>query len=437
MSELDLLRESLRSVQQERDRYRSETARLRTDNAKLQNDIDVLLTRLSDLGAGQAGVVAGRPVTARDESMIEEWSDDGGRSGQTRVSTNSKRARSPLVGEHSRDAKKSRMGGKTASSKARGKIPPKSAKNDGHPASGANAAPLNEGAAVVRYQNLTTAGARGIQTNGYVQETGANNLASIANSTPDTVSPEVPRSYKFYDKIPAQCLVLPLQKIAAYLNEASACATPSPPSPVHVSRTFISQNTCSHRGGVAKLRFPTRSDCRYDLISSHSAYFPISFGSPGLFMSCFKELFGADPSSRLWTCLAWTPNLMSKEAVYVGEYRLRSVGVMSVEDYQDQKEQAKAQVASLLASCQNPKKGEKKTKSFFEDACKASAEAFAKGEEKINVFLMECVEYDAQFASSLRDRFESWTTGQRLNANAATKQPNVDEVGAEQGVTII
>ncbi|KAF9228221.1 hypothetical protein BS17DRAFT_328314 [Gyrodon lividus] len=49
MSEVEFLRESLRKAQQERDHYRSETARLRTENAKLQNDIDAVFAQLSDM----------------------------------------------------------------------------------------------------------------------------------------------------------------------------------------------------------------------------------------------------------------------------------------------------------------------------------------------------------------------------------------------------
>ncbi|KAF8840342.1 hypothetical protein BDN67DRAFT_651451 [Paxillus ammoniavirescens] len=45
--------ETLRKVQQECDRYRSETARLRTENASLLNEIDVLKVRLSDLEGGR------------------------------------------------------------------------------------------------------------------------------------------------------------------------------------------------------------------------------------------------------------------------------------------------------------------------------------------------------------------------------------------------
>ncbi|KAF8840341.1 hypothetical protein BDN67DRAFT_651367 [Paxillus ammoniavirescens] len=46
--DLDGFQEILRKVQQERDHYRSETARLRTENASLLNEIDVLKARLSD-----------------------------------------------------------------------------------------------------------------------------------------------------------------------------------------------------------------------------------------------------------------------------------------------------------------------------------------------------------------------------------------------------
>jgi hypothetical protein len=71
MSEVELLRESLRKALQERDHYRSETAKFRTENAKLQNDIDALFAQLSDLdGLRKMEEVSGQPSAGNNANAV-------------------------------------------------------------------------------------------------------------------------------------------------------------------------------------------------------------------------------------------------------------------------------------------------------------------------------------------------------------------------------
>ncbi|KIJ66160.1 hypothetical protein HYDPIDRAFT_110347 [Hydnomerulius pinastri MD-312] len=163
-------------------------------------------------------------------------------------------------------------------------------------------------------------------------------------------------------------------------------------------------------GGIAHLTVPDSyggTIMRRMLLGGESIYFPIIYGSPGLMLSSCKELVSGP---RIWSCFAPTPDITSKEVVYMGEYKLRSVDTMSVEEYAAQRSEAKKRMMNVTF---NSKKGKSR---------KAKKDAFTSGEEKVHVVLMEFVSYDTEFADYIRGQYRVYVPCQGKKTGGASHE---------------
>ncbi|KIJ11933.1 hypothetical protein PAXINDRAFT_101497 [Paxillus involutus ATCC 200175] len=388
------LQETLRKVQQERDRYRSETARLRTENASLLNEIDVLKVRLSDLEGERIVhevVDAQHKPCIKNEIMVEDAvyyasSVNGS------INSLSSDATSPCA--RNREIVDDRSGEK---------IDIDEFVRSGH---------------LVQWDEESTAleSTAGIDwaTGSYPMSVPPAEWYEGPNAETISMYSEESPLYPFYrGRKGKNLLTLSAERIARCLENVHHISCDSPCSPVEVSRQFLFEVAFPSPGGAARLQVPAppnRTTMMYLLLGSDYLYFPTKPGSPGLLFSCRKEIM---KSSHNWSCFASMRDAKkTKQMMYVGDYRLVHVDELSLEEYNLQPLMAQKKLAAQGVILPNKKirmqkdKGELKLEQ--EAALQAMMDALATGQEKVRIIAMEFVGYDVDFAEHVRAKYVSW-----------------------------
>ncbi|KIJ66161.1 hypothetical protein HYDPIDRAFT_27345 [Hydnomerulius pinastri MD-312] len=162
-----------------------------------------------------------------------------------------------------------------------------------------------------------------------------------------------------------------------------------------------------------------------------SAYFPTLFGSPGLLLSCRDEFL---KSHHIWSCFSPTPNLNSKQLVYMGEYKLRFIDQLSQEEYDGQTDEAKKRNAYLIFDFIVRQLGPmQKYDKHFKHAGVSLLEAkFADGRERIRIFVIEHVGYDSRFAQVVQTQYDDWEEKQMKERGAAMGENDGTETTEEE-----
>lgn len=176
-------------------------------------------------------------------------------------------------------------------------------------------------------------------------------------------------------------MTLPPQRVRKCLQHVSRVTRAAPKTLVKVSRYFLAQKASTGPGVIARIHVSLSSDCskttsRRMIMGTDSAYFPISFGSPGLLLACFKDLLTADP--KPWSCLAPVAKLKSCDVVYMGEYRLRCIGTMTPEECRNQRRKVRCFLPGWeVRSTDDPAVGKAKDCTSFE--CLQAKEKYEQG----------------------------------------------------------
>ncbi|KAF9234833.1 hypothetical protein BU15DRAFT_78666 [Melanogaster broomeanus] len=387
--DVDSFQETLRKAQKERDHYRSETARLRTENATLLNELDVLKAQLSDIDGER---VIQDAVEAQRKACVNSI--------QTRTSERQVGVTDP-----------------TSPSSWEGSLPTDARAHNIFDELSEATVNLDE---AVRKISIRW-------------DDDSEDLESVPRD--DVVSifdPAVPPSEGFQEPIirpdilsrytktsPLQfyrgnggkaLLTLSAERIARCLENVSHISCVSPRSSVEVSATFsLGRLLLKSHGASTKLQVPVshnRTTMRHLLLGSQYLYFPIELGSPGLLLSCRKELM---KGNRNWSCFAPTPNVNSSQMVYMGDYQLSYIGDLSPEEYNLQTTKV-CQESSAHQKFDPPKKqkGVKREKGDFkveEEALQNMMDAFATGREKIHIIGMTFEGYDLDFAEYVQAKY--------------------------------
>ncbi|KAF9238676.1 hypothetical protein BU15DRAFT_62407 [Melanogaster broomeanus] len=423
MSEVELLRESLRKALQERDYYRSETARLRTENAKLQNDIDALFAQLSDLdglrrmkevsaelnAGNNRNPVANAVVKADPDEpnpiVIDLCSEDEQSSPAVVTAKSLKRPRpGSTVGEARNDVKRSRMepaqtNGAGVDNRQSGSMTVQGARTN------AQAGPHT----ISRPRQTTPLVKTGVLEDQVMVSDGESAADKVKPLVRDenqrtraSCSVEDLVAFHFSNKVSTKCFTLSIERTEEYLRNVSFSFLPPPRPSVIVSRHFLAQNAVSNRGGVARLKYTLKtgsSSTRHIITGREAPYFPVKFGSPGLFLSCDRELL--EDGSRMWSCFAQKSRKLVR---YIGEYRLRCIDEMTPAEFKAQKIKAQKRHAKLL----NSRKLSKKDRLARLPSRPPLRILYGLMLTKISIFLMKYVEYDDEFAHSLRATSDRW-----------------------------
>ncbi|KIJ66159.1 hypothetical protein HYDPIDRAFT_110345 [Hydnomerulius pinastri MD-312] len=387
-------RETLQRVQQEREHYRLETARLRTENASLLNEIDALKAQLSDVDGQQVFQAAASEDynTCADRTpkrMIEiEDADSNDESSCCTPLTDVRL--SSLVRDHRIENELS-----------------ETTKNIDEPIH-------NVLQVRVEDQSESLGSAKDDEATAFDHM--GSDVLDARGVLPSSISlySTESLSYPFYrGRGDAKFLTLSAERIAGCLEDISHISCDSPGSPVEVSRHFLSQITRPSAAGISKLMVTTPSGhctMRRVLWGSESLYFPLNIGSPGLLLSGRKEII---KGSYIWSCFAPVPVVSSKQMLYMGDYSLSYIDDLSPEEYNLQKPHAKKRAARLMFDPPRKEKGLKRSHWKVEDdAVNGMVDAFAVGQEKIHIIAMEFANYDVEFAEDIRARYTSWLKDQ-------------------------
>ncbi|KIJ11932.1 hypothetical protein PAXINDRAFT_171547 [Paxillus involutus ATCC 200175] len=390
--DLNGFQEILRKVQQERDHYRSETARLRTENASLLNDIDVLKARLSDREGER---VVQEAVDAQRKACIDYIKNEVGVEDVARAWSAEGSIDSPPHDE-----------------------PSPSARDSDHEV--VDEIDINEfirSGHLVQWDEESTAleSTAGIDwaTGSYSTTVPQPEWDEDPNVRPETISMYSEESplYPFYrGKKGKDLLNLSAERIARCLENVYQMSCDSPCSPVEVSSHFLADVAFTTPLGTAKLQVPAspnRTTMRHLLLGSEYLYFPIKVGSPGLLLSCRKEVM---KGSHNWSCFASMRDAKkTKQMMYVGDYRLMHLGELSLEEYNLQPLGAKKRLARQgLIPSNKWKEYKKGPKVEQQAALQVMMDAFATGKEKVRIIAMEFVGYDLDFAEHVRAKWASW-----------------------------
>ncbi|KAF9222348.1 hypothetical protein BS17DRAFT_783580 [Gyrodon lividus] len=390
--------ETLRKVQKERDHYRSETARLRTENASLLNEVDTLKARLSDIDG---------------EKFITEAVD-----AQCKASFNhiQKKVELELEDIASTFAGESCCGSSGSPTDAQASSLFRNHKTADEP-SGATIALDESGRNVSIHSNEQSEALESAAmvdwASSFSPATSRSEVFEEPSDPPDTVSmysKESP-SYPFYRGNNGNFLTLSAERIAGCLENTQHISCHPPCPPVGVSRHFLSQLIFASAGGMAKLQVPAsynRTTTRHLLLGSEYLYFPITSGSPGLVLSCRQELI---KGTHNWSCFAPMPDITSKQVEYIGEYQLSYVGDLSPEEFNLQTPKAKTKVVRLMFDPPKKQRGVRRDKSDFKVEDKVlltMMDAFVTGQEKIRIIVMAFVGYDIDFAKYIQAKYASW-----------------------------
>ncbi|KAH7883323.1 hypothetical protein F5I97DRAFT_226018 [Phlebopus sp. FC_14] len=216
------------------------------------------------------------------------------------------------------------------------------------------------------------------------------------------------------DPHPERQLTMSPERIEQCLAGTILPPTHDVPQPkIEVTRHFLSYiaSTCACSTGRYRSIDPSGFvTMKHVLLGTTSAYFPISFGSPGLLLSCRKELF-LNPN-HVWSCFAPMPKISSKGMVYVGEYHVRLVDTMSLEEYHSQTNKAKTKNAAVMFDGVARKYRLKRYKQLHKVAVEVIEETFAAGKEKIHIFVLEYASYNTQFSRAIQARYNEWEAAQ-------------------------